>query len=226
LANFAEITGFPATSLMMAYEAEALILPNLSAFLEGKYQPQDNDERLALLGACQYMNRTRAMARLYADTFAAAPSVADDLSAGHRYNAARAATHVGCGHGADATGFGEEERKRWRKQAREWLRADLAMWTARLDSDSPVERNLARRMLTNWQADPDLAGVREPHVLDDLSADERTECLALWHEVRALLKRTSQYRATTALNPKRAESRASSPTILMRLGRLNEARVG
>src|SRR5438445_367196 len=32
-------------------EAEGLILPNLPAFLEGKYQPPDNDERLALLAA-------------------------------------------------------------------------------------------------------------------------------------------------------------------------------
>src|SRR5262249_9689730 len=42
-------------------EAESTILPNLPAFLEGKYQPQDNDERLALLGVCQFTNRTRAM---------------------------------------------------------------------------------------------------------------------------------------------------------------------
>jgi serine/threonine-protein kinase len=33
-------------------EAEALILPNLPAFLQGTYQPQDNDERAALLGVC------------------------------------------------------------------------------------------------------------------------------------------------------------------------------
>jgi tetratricopeptide (TPR) repeat protein len=32
-------------------EAEDLILPNLPAFLDGKYQPLDNDERLALLAA-------------------------------------------------------------------------------------------------------------------------------------------------------------------------------
>ena len=38
-------------------EAEAMILPNLPAFLEGKYQPQDNDERLALMGICQFQGR-------------------------------------------------------------------------------------------------------------------------------------------------------------------------
>jgi len=48
-------------------------VPDLPAFLAGKYQPRDNDERLALLVACQFTNRTRASARLYAAAFAAAP---------------------------------------------------------------------------------------------------------------------------------------------------------
>ena len=51
-------------------EAEGLILPNLSAFLEGKYRPRDHDEQLAMLGACLFTNRTRMSARLYADAFA------------------------------------------------------------------------------------------------------------------------------------------------------------
>jgi hypothetical protein len=76
-------------------EAEALILPNLPAFLEGKYQPQDNDERRALLGVCQFQGLHAAAARLYADTFAASPPLADDLGAGHRYKAARATLRGG-----------------------------------------------------------------------------------------------------------------------------------
>jgi serine/threonine-protein kinase len=171
-------------------EAESMILPNLPAFMAGKYKPQDNHERLALLGACQFMNRTRAMARLYADAFAAAPSLADDLSAGHRYNAARAAALAGRGHGADATGLGEEERARWREQARKWLRADLAA-RAR-DVGSTATRGANRMALTRWRHEPDLAGLREPGELDKLSADERKECLALWAEVVAVLTRTQQ----------------------------------
>src|SRR5262249_38628183 len=69
------------SSHVLRREAEGMILPNLPAFLDGKYQLQDNDERLAFLGACQFMNRTRAMARLYADAFAADPGLADDLGA-------------------------------------------------------------------------------------------------------------------------------------------------
>ena len=37
-------------SHVLRREAEALILPNLPAFLRGEYQPQDNDERLAFAG--------------------------------------------------------------------------------------------------------------------------------------------------------------------------------
>jgi serine/threonine-protein kinase len=66
-------------------EAETLILPQLPEFLAGQYEPQDNDERLALLGICQFKELRLAMARLYADIFAADPNLAEDLNA------------VGCG---------------------------------------------------------------------------------------------------------------------------------
>src|SRR6516165_6901408 len=149
-------------------EAEGMILPNLPAFLDGKYQPQDNDERLALLGVCQFTNRTRAMARLYADAFAAAPRLADDLGAGHRYNAARAAAQAGCGHGEDARGLDAMEQKRWRDQARQWLRADLAARARAVDADPTGASRNVREALTRWRKEPDLAGVREPGGLDKL----------------------------------------------------------
>jgi serine/threonine-protein kinase len=62
-------------------EAERTILPKLPAFLDGKYQPQDNDERVALLGVCQFTNRTRALAQLYTDAFTADPQLAEDPAA-------------------------------------------------------------------------------------------------------------------------------------------------
>ena len=40
------------------------------------------------------------------------------------------------------------------------------MWIKSLDGDSPFARDLAKRMLMNWQADPDLAGLRDPPALD------------------------------------------------------------
>jgi serine/threonine-protein kinase len=173
-------------------EAEALIFPNTAAFLEGKYEPRDNAERLALLGVCRFRNRTYASARLYADAFAADATLADDPRLSHRYNAARAAALAGCGQGEDATGLGEAERKRWRDQAREWLRADLAARARAFNADPTTARADVRKALTHWREDPELGCVRDPGALDKLAADERKEYVALWAEVAALLARTEK----------------------------------
>ena len=195
-------------------EAEALILPNLPAFLRGEYQPLDNDERLALVGICQFQGRCHAAARLYADAFATDPALAEDLASACRsraalgdkqpvgrveelatecrYPAARCAALAGCGLGEDGAKLDEAERARWRRQARDWLRADLAVWAKTLDSGSRAARALVRKMLTHWQVDPDLAGLRESSAMDKLPTDERKECLALWQAVGNLLRRARE----------------------------------
>src|SRR5262249_20895683 len=122
-------------SHVLRREAESLIVPNLPAFLAGEHQPRDNDERLALLGVCQFTNRCLALARFSAAAFAAAPSLAEYFRAGRRFSAARAAALVGSARGEDVAGVGEPERARWRQQARQWLRADLAAWNQALDRD-------------------------------------------------------------------------------------------
>src|SRR5262249_51704344 len=45
--------------------------PARPASRDGKYQPRDNDEGLALLGVCQSTTRPPPRARLYTDAFAA-----------------------------------------------------------------------------------------------------------------------------------------------------------
>jgi serine/threonine-protein kinase len=175
-------------------EAEAMILPNLPAFLDGKYQPRDNDERLALLGVCQFTNRTCTAARLYSDAFAADAHLAEDPRSGHRHNAARAAALAGCGLGEDGSKLDAAERARWRRQARDWLRADLAAWAKTLDGGSPAARTLVRKALAQWQVHPDFTGLRESSAMDKLPADERSECLALWQAVGDLLKRAREAR--------------------------------
>jgi hypothetical protein len=49
-----------------------------------------------------------------------------------------------------------------------------------------------RRALARWLSDPDLEGFREQTALDKLTADERTEWLALWKEVGELLNRAEE----------------------------------
>jgi serine/threonine-protein kinase len=171
-------------------EAEALIFPNTAAFLEGKYEPRDNTERLALLGACWFKNRTCAAARLYAEAFAADATLSDDPRFCHRHNAARAAALAGCGRGEDAAGLGAAQKKRWRDQAREWLQADLARLVRAYDANPTNARASVRKALTIWLDDPGLWCVRTASELDKLSLDERKKYLALWAEATAVLART------------------------------------
>ncbi len=117
--------------------------------------------------------------------------MADDVDAGHRYNAACVAALAGCGRGEDGAKLSAEEQARWRKQARAWLRADLTAWSAKLESDRPRFRDLIRQKLAHWRTDPDLEGLRQPGALEKLSADERADSLALWEEIGGLLKRTT-----------------------------------
>ena len=81
---------------------------------------------------------------------------------------------------------------RWRRQARDWLRTDLAVWASALEGGSPAARALVRKKLPRWQVDPDLAGLREASAVDKLSGDERQECLALWEAVSNLLDRSRE----------------------------------
>jgi hypothetical protein len=43
------------------------------------------------------------------------------------------------------------------------------------------------RDATGWRNDPDLAGLREPTTLEGLSMEERTACIALWHDLGVVL---------------------------------------
>jgi hypothetical protein len=74
----------------------------------------------------QFTNRACAAARHYCDAFATGPHLAEDLRAGHRTQAARAAALAGGRLGLDGTKLSMTERTLWRLLARDWLRADLA----------------------------------------------------------------------------------------------------
>src|SRR5436190_22591979 len=74
---------------LLRREAESMIFPDLPALLAGKHEPQDREEKVALLGVCQFKGRHSTVARLYADLFAHEPHLEDDLNAQHRYRAAR-----------------------------------------------------------------------------------------------------------------------------------------
>ena len=161
----------------------------LSAVLEGKDKPADASETLEFAELCGILGQPVAAARLYAEAFGASPRLAEDLHADHRYRAACAATLAGCGRGADGAGLSEAERARWRKRAREWLRAEVTLWTSVLDGGPHADRFLVAQKLAHLWADPQLAGLLDHEALDRLPPAERQECRALRDAIDILIRR-------------------------------------
>jgi serine/threonine protein kinase/Flp pilus assembly protein TadD len=163
----------------------------LPALLKGQQQPKDAGERLALARLCQLHKQLFvAAARWYGEAFTAQPSLAGDLAGGHRYNAACAAALAGCGQGKDATDLGAEERARLRRQALDWLRADLDAWRRVLEKGPEQARPVVVKQMQHWQQDSDFAGVRGPQALAKLPAAERGAWQRLWADVADMLARS------------------------------------
>jgi tetratricopeptide (TPR) repeat protein len=165
----------------------------LPAVVMGKDKPAAAD-CLDVAVLCFVKKHHATAARLYAEALAAKPQLTENLRAGHRFNAARAAALAGGGRGDDMAGLGESEKKDLRKQARDWLRLDLAAWARKLDTGTTADRIQARKTLAPWRDEPDLAGLRDADSLEKLPGAERQECQALWQEFAALLRRAQTAR--------------------------------
>jgi hypothetical protein len=65
----------------------------------------------------------------------------------------------------------------------------LRAWTAQVEKGTPQQRAAAAKRLRHWQADPDLAGMRDAAALGGLPQAERADWQRLWADVRALLEK-------------------------------------
>jgi tetratricopeptide (TPR) repeat protein len=106
---------------------------------------------------------------------------------GYRYWAACAAAMAGCGQGTSAARWDDGARARWRRQALDWLGAELAFWAAQLDKGGP--RVSLRSALRHWQRDSTLAGLRDARGLAVLPETEQQTCRMFWAKVKTLLDR-------------------------------------
>jgi serine/threonine-protein kinase len=183
---------YPSAQWVREAESMAALESKLPAFLKGEFRPKDTTERLGLVGVCQGKNLWAAAARLYADAFAADPKLADDPKLRHRCDAACCAALAAAGRGEDAAKLDAEEKVRLRKQALDWLRADLSLRTKQLESGQPADRTAVQELLRHLQRDSDLAGLRDAAALAQLPAEERAACAKLWADVAALLKKAGE----------------------------------
>ena len=127
--------------------------------------------------------------RFYADAFAEQPKLAEELNS-HRYNAACAAALAGYARGRDAEKLDDKQRAQLRKQAVDWLRAELMAWRERLKKDSDKARPEVEKIMRHWQQDADFAGVRGI-AIEKLPDAERAPWRKLWDDVEAL-RRTGE----------------------------------
>ena len=161
----------------------------LAEVLAGKATATDNRERLGLAEVCRLKGRHVAAARFFADAFAAQAKLADDLKAGHRYNAACCAAMAAAGQGLDADKLDDQEHRRLRQQALAWLRADLEQRVKLSEAGKPEDRQVMRATLERWQRDTDLAGVRDADALQKLTTKEQEAWRKLWADVTESLKK-------------------------------------
>jgi tetratricopeptide (TPR) repeat protein len=173
---------------LFARETEQLLAlePQLPAYVKGERTPRDEQELVILVMLCWPKQQYLSLAQVYTHALDADPRLTEDVTHEHRYDAARHALRAAAGQG-DAAKLGEEERARWRRQALDWLRADLAGWRKLLEGGSADDQALARERLRWWQDDPGLAAVRDPKALAKLPTAEQDFCRQLWAEVGALL---------------------------------------
>ena len=113
------------------------------------------------------------------------------MQASHRYNAACAAALAGCGKGEDADKIDDKQRANLRRQALDWLRADLKAWRGLLDQ-KPASTPFASASLQHWLLDTDFAGVRGSEAIAKLPEAERRTWQDLWKDVADLLKRAEE----------------------------------
>jgi tetratricopeptide (TPR) repeat protein len=161
----------------------------LPGFLDGKITPANPAEQIELAGLCSLKHLNRAAARFYEQAFAADPKLAADLNASHRYNAARAAALAGGGQGDDVGNLEDKEYAGLRRQALDWLRADMAAWDRLLDKEPIKARPLIVQQLQHWLADTDFARVRGTNALAKLPEAERLAWQKLWDVVADTLAR-------------------------------------
>ncbi|PWT85229.1 MAG: hypothetical protein C5B58_03390 [Acidobacteria bacterium] len=166
----------------------AALSVRLPAILKGTEKPANTSETIAFAYLCRFRRQYVPAARFFLDALTADPKLARGLPS-YCYEAATTAALAGAGQGKDAAQLDDKERAHWRRQSLTWLRKDLTEWDRVLQKGNAKAKAQLPLVMREWQADQDLAGLREPDALTKLPPDERAECLALWEEVAALLRR-------------------------------------
>jgi len=140
----------------------------------GEGPSPDAAEQVRLAKLCFERGFASEAAGYFRAAFLADPAQAQNLESLSLHDAAQAALQAG----------GEA----WRRQAREWLAAELDLWAARMQPGPEDARAFARERIGRWLTEPELAPARDGQALEQLPETERREWEALWARAEALSK--------------------------------------
>jgi hypothetical protein len=155
----------------------------LAGILDGRDELPNVEDCLDCATVCKLKRLYGASARFYEDAIKTNPELVTEKPK-LRYEAACVAALASAEQGQES-----DKRSHWRTRALEWLRADLALWTQRLDA-TPADRAPVQDALNRLRREKDLAGVREPEELAKLPASERAAFIRLWADINDLLARS------------------------------------
>jgi serine/threonine-protein kinase len=176
----------PSAQWLKDAERLADLEARLPRVLDGKDRPTAA-EGLEFAQVCELKRRYATAARLSADAFDAQPALAEDLNQQYRYDATRCAALAGCGQGEDNPRPGAPAGAQLRRQARDWLAADLKALAAVAERNNPQATSAVAQPLRHWPQDAALVGVRHPWALWRLPSEERAAWRQLWADVAARL---------------------------------------
>jgi Flp pilus assembly protein TadD len=210
--------GWPYPSAQWVWQCRSLLQLQQRAELvaQGRAQPKSPAELVRLAHFSRQFRGPYTAACLYAAAFAAQPGLAEELATSHNTHAARAAAAAVAGQGLDTEKLIAADKAKLRRQALNWLRADLKLCTQALGSNpqgnkqgqqepaSPLQKlagpiaepgsqNWKRALdrLTTWPSDPALAGLREEKELAKLPAAEQAAWRQFWADVQPLRQQTA-----------------------------------
>ena len=180
-------------------ERQIALAARLGGVLRGEDKPSDAAETLAFAQLCTGRKLYAAAVRFFADAFAVDSKLALDRNAQNRYVAACAAALASCGKSKENPPPDEAAQPKLRRQALEWLKAELETWKRELASNDPPvagrsQLNVApirerfQFFVGQYRLDGDLASVREPDALAKLPEEEQKAWRAFWADVDAALK--------------------------------------
>ena len=148
-------------------------------------------ECIELARFCKYEKKHYISAvGFYQEAFRANPELVDNFMKYHRFWAAVTAVLASRGQDNGGGKLTAADRIAMRKQAYDWLQADLDSMSKQFQRQPGIALNLATG-LPLWQTIPDLAGVRDDQNLAKFPEAERESWQKLWADVEKLRKQAA-----------------------------------